>query len=446
MKPALVLAALFALEAPIAFAQAGWKAGVAAASVTPSEPIWMSGYAARTKPSEGVRQEIYVKALALQDQAEKTVVLVTSDLIGFRREVSDLIAARVEKSLGLSRDRLLLNASHNHSGPMLGLMQGPIRPGYNLDEKQREVVRRYTETLIDKVVALIGAAVQNLSLASLHFGQGLAGIAVNRRRDRAGMRHLPAPVDHDVPVLAIRDSTGNLRAVVAGYACHATVLGDYEINGDWPGYAQQEIEKAYPGAMALFVQGGGADSNPLPRRTVELAQRYGQVLAAAVDTALKSKMKPVGGPIRTAFELVDLPFQGPRTRDEIRQRLEDKNSAWRSRAGHLLRILDSGGEIARHYAYPVQVWQFGRDLRFIALGGELVADYSLRLKGQYGWEDTWVAGYSNDVFGYVPSRRVLKEGGYEGGDANTSLPGPFHAAVEEIIIEKVAELVDRTRP
>jgi hypothetical protein len=307
------------------------------------------------------------------------------------------------------------------------------------------VVRKYTEGLIGKTVEVIGASIRNLSPATIHFGQGLAGIAVNRRRDRAGMRHLPAPVDHDVPVLSVRDPGGNLRAIVAGYACHATVLGDYEINGDWPGYAQERMEKVYGGATALFVQGCGADANPLPRRSVELAQKYGDVLAAAVDTVLKAKMKPVNGPVRSAYELVDLPLQGPRTREEIRKRLDDKNSVWRSRAGYLLNVLDAGGTIPDRYSYPVQVWQFGRDLKFVALGGEVVADYSLRLKAQHGWEDTWVAAYSNDVFGYVPSLRVLKEGGYEGGDANTSLPGPFGAAVEEIIVEKVGQLVERTR-
>lgn len=444
---AAIAPVLLALIGVAGYAQGDprWKAGVAKASITPAEPIWMSGYAARTKPSEGVRQEIYVKALALQDETGKTVVLVTSDLSGFRREVGEIVAERSRKDFGLARDHLVLNASHNHSGPLTGLTRGPMRPGYSLDEKQRDVVRRYTEGLVDKAVEVIGASIRNLSPAAVDFGQGLAGIAVNRRRDRAGMRHLPAPVDHDVPVLRVRDPKGNLRAIVAGYACHATVLSDYQINGDWPGYAQEEMEKAHPGTMALFVQGCGADANPLPRRSVDLAQKYGQILAAAVATVLQGRMKPVGGPVKTAFEHVDLPFQGPRTREEIRKRLDDKNPAWRRRAEHLLKVLDSGGKIADRYPYPVQVWQFGRDLKFIALGGEVVADYSWRLKGQHGWEDTWIAGYSNDVFGYVPSLRVLKEGGYEGGDANTSLPGPFGAAVEELIVEKVGELIERTR-
>jgi hypothetical protein len=360
--------------------------------------------------------------------------------------LADVIAERCEKELGLSRDRLALNASHTHSAPMTGLMRGPVRPGYKLDAKQREVVRAYSEDLIRKTVDVVGASIRDLAPASLHFGQGFAGFAVNRRRDRAGMRHLPAPVDHDVPVLKVSGAGGNLRAIVAGYACHATVLGDYEINGDWPGYAQEELEKTHSGAVALFVQGCGADANPLPRRSVALAQMYGQVLAAAVDGVLAAKMKPVAGLLQTAFERVELPLQAPRTRDEIRKRLDDPNAAWRARATHLLALLDNGGAIADRFSYPVQVWRFGSDLKFIALGGEVVADYSLRLKAQHGWEDTWVAAYTNDVFGYVPSLRVLKEGGYEGGDANTSLPGPFGAAVEEIIVEKVGELLDRTRP
>jgi neutral ceramidase len=95
----------------------------------------------------------------------------------------------------------------------------------------------------------------------------------------------------------------------------------------------------------------------------------------------------------------------------------------------------------------VQVWQFGPSalagLTLIALGGETVVDYALRFKAEYGWEDTWVAGYSNDVMGYVPSLRVLKEGGYEGGGAmvNYGRPGPLGPGVEEAIAGKVAELV-----
>lgn len=146
-------------------------------------------------------------------------------------------------------------------------------------------------------------------------------------------------------------------------------------------------------------------------------------------------------PIFTA----DIPFPTPPTREELQERLKTATGMRARHARQLLGLLDREGTIYDRYPYPVQVWQFGSGLTLIALGGETVVDYALRFKAEYGWEDTWVAGYSNDVMGYIPSLRVLKEGGYEGGGAmvNYGRPGPLGAAVEETIAGKVAELVAR---
>jgi len=437
MKTALLAALLAAGPA------AAWKAGTARVDITPKEPIWLAGYGARTKPSEGVLQNIHAKALALQHDNDPPAVLVTSDLLGFTRAMSATVALEAEKKYGLTRARLVLNASHTHSAPVTGQL---LRPAYPLDDAQAAIVRRYTDTLIAQVVDLIGAALRNLAPAQLAFDQGFAGFAVNRRRAVMG-RHLPGPVDHDVPVLTVRTNDGKLAAVVFGYACHATVLSDYLINGDWPGFAQEALEKEHPGSTALFVAGCGADSNPLPRRSVDLARRYGQTLAAAVEEILLRKQKPLTGPLTALLEHVDVPFQKPPTREELEQRLSDSDASRRRHARHLLDQIQREGRLPDRYPYPVQVWQLGGDLTFLALAGEVVADYSLRFKQQFGWNTTWVAGYSNDVFAYIPSLRVLREGGYEGGGAMIGYgqPGPFGAAVEEIIAEKVEELVRRAR-
>lgn len=422
---------------------APWQAGAAKVAITPAEPIWMAGFGSRTKPSEGVRQELYARALALQDAAGRSAVIVALDLVGIEREMADAIAAEAQRRHGLGRDRLLLNVSHTHSGPVAGLV---VMPLYDLGPEQRAAVQRYTQTLIARILDAIGGAIAQLAPARVEFGQSLAGIAVNRRRVRN--RSLPGPVDHDVPVLAIRDAAGALKVVAVGYAAHATAMSDYLINGDWPGFAMAELEQAHPGATALFVNGCSADANPLPRRNEELARGYGRILAAAADEVLRGRMTPLAGPLQTAYETVDVPFRTPPTRAELEQRRQDRNPFVRLHAQRLLEDLDRKGPLPTTYPYPVQVWQFGRGLKLIALGGEVVVDYSLRLKQEHGFDHTWVAGYSNDILAYIPSRRVLQEGGYEGGESMIYFgrPGPFGAAVEEIIVEKVADLVRKTTP
>jgi hypothetical protein len=443
------------LLAGAAQAQTAWKAGVAKAVITPTESIWMAGYGDRNHPSDGLLRDLYVKALALEAEPGKPSVVVTADLLGFPHEISAAVADKCEKQFGLKRDRLVLNASHTHSAPVVHRNAFPV---FDLDEKQWQVVDRYSTFLVEKTVGVIGAAIQDLRPATLKFGQGFAGIAVNRRRAYPDSRDRPGPVDHDVPVMTIHNPDGSLRAVLVGYACHANVLNIYQISGDWPGFAQEAIENAHPGALALFVQGAGGDSNPLPRRSVELARIYGQVLAAAVDDVLKSPMKPVEGPLRCAFETVQVPFHDVPTGAELieqfappKRRLDvtqgigapdaPLNLHWQ-RNKRWLDLAESGGQLPGAYPYGVQVWQFGNSLKFIALSGEVVVDYALRLKGQYGWENTWVAGYSNDVFGYTPSARVLREGGYEA--INSGYLAQFSPAIEELIVEKIAKLVRDT--
>lgn len=424
-------------------AHAQWKAGVARTDITPTEPVWMAGYSARTKPSEGVRQKIWVKALALEDANGSAAVLVTSDLLGFTRRMALYVADQAKQKYGLTRDRIAINSSHSHSGPVTGTL---LRPAYPYDDAHEKVVQRYTARLLDQVVDTIGAALKDRKPATLEYGLGLAGFAANRRRFPMAAKHYPGPVDHDVPVLVVR-SEGRPRAIVFGYACHATALSDNLISGDWPGYAQEAIENTHPGATALFVTGAGADANPLPRRTVELAQQYGKQIEEAVAAVMSAKMKPVEGALKTAFDHVDLPFATPPTKAELETRIRTQDGMNRRHTQMLLDQIQREGRLPDRYPYPLQVLQLGPELRMILLGGELVVDYALRLKAQYGWTSTWIAGYSNDVFAYIPSVRVLKEGGYEGGGAMIPYgqPGPFHPAVEETIVDKIRELVDRVR-
>lgn len=441
--------------------QEKWKAGIASTVITPAQPMWMSGYAARTKPSEGKVHDLHAKALALEACPERSrgdaqgtrLVIVTVDLLGIPRPLRDWMEKQVKQSYKLPPENLLLNASHTHCGPVVKEMEDSIYGDsfYGLSPEQIQLSRQYMETLQQKLLTLVGQAIENFAPARLAYTHARAGFAMNRRlkteRGYVISANPDGPVDHDVPVLRIDNPQGELQAVVFGYACHNTTLSFYKFCGDYAGFAQIYLEQAHPGVTALFIAGCGGDQNPYPRRTLALAQQHGRALANGVEAALVSKASPIQGPIRAALDTVILDFAEPPSRQQLQQQAKSSNKYERRHAEVLLKELEQTGKIRTTYPYLVQVIQFGNDLTMVALAGEVVVDYSLRLKAELAGPPVWVAGYSNDVFGYLPSLRVLQEGGYEAGGAMryTNLPGPFAPSVEKRVVDKVHKLVNKVR-
>jgi hypothetical protein len=412
--------------------------------------MWMAGYASRNKPSEGKAQDLFAKALALEDAAGNRLVIVTLDLIGVPRTLRDSVAKQAEEKYHLRPSSLLINASHTHCGPELRASKASL---YGLDELRVRQATEYLDALQQNLVVLIGQALERLAPAKLGHGHARCGFAMNRRLPTPnGYQNSPnpeGPVDHDVPVLREAGADDKLQAVLFGYACHNTTLSFYEFCGDYAGYAQEYLEAERPGVTALFMLGGGGDQNPYPRGKLDQAQQHGRALANAVEAALLPKPRPVHGPLRLALDEVELQFAPPPTHDELVKLKESKDAVDRRRAARLLDEIERNGKIRDTYSYPIQTVRFGDDLLLVALAGETVVDFSHRLKRELaGPAAVWIAGYSNDVFGYMPSLRVLREGGYEGGGAmrHTALPGPFAESVEERIIGKVHELVARVRP
>jgi neutral ceramidase len=424
-----------------------WQAGVATVDITPESSLWMAGYAARTQASQGVALPIHAKALALKCGKEPAAVLVTADLLGLTARITDRVAALVQQRHRIRRADLLFNASHTHCGPVV---DEQLSVAYELSSAQWDDIRAYTARLEDKLATVIGDAIARLAPAQVAYSRDEAGFAANRR-----VKFTPlGPVDHTVHVLRIDRAEGSPVALVFGYACHNTTLPATFVryHGDYAGVAQAVLEQRRPGAAALFVAGCGADANPAPRGTLELVEAHGAALADAVDRALKTSV-PVEPFLRTAYGRVDLPFAGDAVRDRWRRHLDVPEAHLQRHAALMKAIIDRDGRLPTAQPDPVQVWSFEPpattrgsqtgSLTLVALGGEVVVDYALRLAREYPQRRMWVAGYSNDVFAYVPSLRVLREGGYEGGDAMIyyGRPGPFSDAVEELIAGKVRRLI-----
>jgi len=394
----------------------GWKAGVARVVITPEESLWMAGYGSRDHPSEGVLHDLWSKALAIEDGKGKKAVLISNDLVKIPKNISDRIRDRIGAEYGLTRSQIILNCSHTHTGPVL---YDAFFNNYPLNEDQLKKVKAYSVKFEDQIVELVGKAIGSMVPAEIYSGNGVTRFQVNRRNNVEALSNrindLKGPNDYAVPVIKVVNEAGELMAVAFGYACHATVLSFYQFSGDYPGFAQIELEKSHPGVTALFFQGAGADQNPLPRRTVPLAQQYGRTLAAAVDRVLNENMRKLDPILSAAYSEIDLQYAGPLPTKEELMKIEVSSSTpanLKRSAKNLLQRLERGEALKDTYPYPCQVWMLG-DQAIMALGGELLIEYAIELKKVFG-PDIFVLGYSNDVMGYIPSETVLKEGGYEG--------------------------------
>jgi neutral ceramidase len=430
-----------------------WRAGSASARITPDEFIWMAGYATRDRPADGKVTELYSKALVLESANNTRAVIVTLDLVGIDRELANEVRDLIETRFSIPKGQVLLCCSHTHSGPVVKRNLGPLH-FYRLDQAQRTQIERYADQLRDTIVQVVGQAIGRMEPSSLAWGVGQTNFAVNRRSNKEAdgrklrtLGQLVGPSDHDVPVLAVRNTMGDLTSILFGYACHATVLSDFQWSGDYPGYAQMELETRHPGCVALFFAGCGADQNPIPRRTVELASHYGRQLASAVDqTLLTTEMKIAAPSLLCKYREIDLAFDKLPTTEELRNEAASGSLYESLRAKQLLENIDAGKPLPTSYPYPISLWRIGADLNFVALGGEVVVDYSLRIKGKMP-QTTFVAGYAHDVMAYIPSNRVLKEGGYEGGGAMVyyGLPSIWAEPVEENIMDEVLRQNDELK-
>ena len=441
----LVLVGLVAGLAWAAEEAPEWRVGLARVKITPEGPIWMAGYAARNKPSEGVLLDLWAKAMLLEDKAGHQGLILSADVIGFHKQVWEAVVERVGQKTGLKPEQILLAPSHTHTGPVISLGG---ESGYTMPEEQQKIVHQYTEKLVGQLAEIAAAALADRKPARLAWGWGVAHFPMNRREFTAkGVILGVNPsgyVDRRVPVLRVDDPEGRLRAVLFGCACHCTTLTGqhYVLSGDYAGFAQEHIEKKFPGVQAMFIAGCGGDANPYPRGEIDHVQKHGQELGTEVCRVLQGKLQPVRGPLHTLLESAEAPLQPVPPKEEL-EKLAKGPYHVAYNAKRMLAALEAGKKMPPSFPVPIALWQFGQDLTLVGISGEVLGGYVLRVEKAIGPLNLWVAGYTNQVFGYLPTATAISEGGYETRGLYGEVVGFFAPQAEDAVVAKIRQLAEK---
>ena len=446
----LLVVSLSGWRASASAADLPWSVGMAKVDITPIEPVRLSGYGNRNVPSEGVDTPLFVRAIALRSANDPGSLrfLISIDSVGLPSEVSSALAAKIKSDHGVARDRVAICVTHTHSGPALPNHLANIFAEPLSDPEQRAAID-YQTMLVAAAKQCVAKAVDAMQPASLQYATGAAPFAVNRRVIENGRWKTfgvrdDGPADLIVDAMRISDADENLIGLVFNYACHCTTVPPSynRVNADWAGYAATTLESVHQDAIAICTIGCGADANPQPRETVEAAIDHGRTLAAEVDRIATGEMKPIASVCTSQFGYAALSFELP-TEEELKQRLGQSNVQAVNHAKRMLDILHRDHRLPATHPVPIQTWTFGDDLSMIFLGGEVVSDYSLRLRRELPDQKLWITAYANDVPGYIASEQMISEGGYEYDRSGVyySLPGPWASGTEDVFIAKIHELL-----
>ena len=421
------------------------RVGLARVCITPEKPIWLHGYASkpRFRPFEGKLNDLFAKAMALEDARGERAVLITVDLCVLRAAEAKALFGRLTERTGIERRQLLVNFSHTHSGPILGSSD---LDRYPMSAEERQATLDYTARLFEKIADVARAALVDLKPATLAWGSGKCDFVRNRRLYRAdGSYRGMGPnadkyVDDTVPTLSVCAPDGTLRGIVFGCACHPVTFGsdNIKLSGDYASFAQEEIEASHPGVQAMFVQGCGADANSEPRCGPDAerhARLQGRRLAAEVCRVAARSLEPIRGPLEIKYREVDLPLKPAPPPAELKK----MSGSMAHNAKRMLGALERGQPLPSRHRHPLALWQFGEDLTVVGLSGEVVSGYVPLLERALGAGRLWVAGHCNGVDGYLPDAAIVAEGGYEARGLVADI-GFYSADAEQTLVEAVRDL------
>jgi hypothetical protein len=426
------------------------QAGAAAVCITPPVGVALAGYSGRAGNSTGIHDDLYGKALVLDD-GQSPLAIVTLDLIGLDDQAVQQIRARVAEQTGIPAAHVMVAASHTHSGPMPAVAENPYqRPRLSSWTPDED----WTRTLLKSLSGAVAAAWHRRQPAKMGIGGGeLHGLAYNRRRfDSGGM-----PTDPSVGVLLVTDADDRPLAVLYSYACHPVTLRESNllISADYPGVASRLIEQTFPGAVALFANGCCGDQDPrhafwgsyegtsqaglmVGSEVIQVVARLAVNKETSSDYALSSASRRLTVPLMPQPDraaAAALVREQEKFLEELRRKEAQpdhlrfpRGKPWHSMIpeqyptvglaemyvqwARALQDLAEADTVLEPPSAEIQVLQVGPAV-LAGLPGEIFVQLGFTLKEAWRERPAFVLGYTNGLVGYVPTREAYAEGGYE---------------------------------
>lgn len=379
------------------------KVGHGRECITPPLGIKMVGYAARTEGARDVHDDLFVNAVALQAGQEQ-IALLAYDVCSFRLELVTQIKSAIAERTGLGPERVLLNTSHTHAGPLVGRRH---------DEEGHP---EYTRSVVQKSVEALSAALEDAVPATFRVGSAPVDIGCNRRERQPDgsirLGHNPdGPSLKEMTVWRFARSQ-KPDVVLFSTAMHGTTLGgkNLSISAEWMGRAVHRLETESADIRAVFLQGCAGDQDPYytlcenRRGTFDEVEQHGRDAAAAVTLALDEQRELNPFPLCVLSREVTLPGK------------EDESDT-RSLPMHGLRMGDAV---------------------LLGLGCEAFVEYALFGREVCPAEETLVLGYTDAGIGYLCTADAFEDGGYE---TNTSRVAPqSEQMVKDAMVEMLSDL------
>ena len=434
------------------------RIGAAAVVITPAVGAPMAGYYV-PRAMEGAHDDLYAKALVLEQDGVKAA-LVSCDLLTLPRSVVEQARKIIETATGIPAARVMIGATHCHTGPLLtiGSSRDPA------EGPDREKSGQYTQSLPDLIAQAVKLADGKLEAANAFAGQGHEEhLSFNRRyfmKDgtvawNAGKLNpniiKPAgPIDPEVPVVYFESPDHKPLATYVNFAMHLDTVGGKQASADYPATLAALLGKLKGESMVtIYTTGACGDINHIDvsrrekQQGPQEAARIGTILAGEVLKTY-ARMEPVAsGALWTRSRIVKLALPDISHEDLASARRTavkfGKDAPTFLQRVNAFKVIDVAARDGKPLEVEVQVIALGDDVAFVSMPGELFVELGLAIKKASPFKHTILAELANGSIGYIPTRQAYEQGNYEPISARCA------AGSGEILVTTAIEMLEELK-